>query len=238
VTVDFQGLVKSAALGWLSRAPGRYGFDGAAIREKAALLFTNRRIRVDTTQHVVDQNLALATGVLRALGVISSDRSEAEGVERSGRVGEISRFPLNTGLDPFAGAVVLLPGAGKASKLWPVERFRALAARIGPDALAVWGPGERERAEAIGARVAPPTNLRELAWILSRAKLVIGGDTGPLHLAAALGVPVVGLYGPTDPRRNGPYGQLHRCVDHFRSTKLMESITVEEVVNVTGKGSA
>jgi ADP-heptose:LPS heptosyltransferase len=95
----------------------------------------------------------------------------------------------------YDNAIVLLPGAGKPNKLWPVERFRELAKRIGPKALAVWGPGERELAEAIGARVAPPTNLRELAGILQNAEVVIGGDTGPLHLADALGTKVIGLYG-------------------------------------------
>src|SRR6185436_2603103 len=118
------------------------------------------------------------------------------------------------------------------------ERFRELAARIGPKALAVWGPGERELAERIGARVAPPTNLRELAWLLQKAEVVIGGDTGPLHLADALGTKVIGLYGPTDPRRNGPWGQLDRCIDRFRTTKSMESITVEEVMTILERVAA
>jgi heptosyltransferase I len=124
---------------------------------------------------------------------------------------------------------VILPGAGKPNKIWPY--FRDLAQRIGPKALVVWGPGERELAEAVGARVAPPTNLGELAFLLGNAQVVIGGDTGPLHLAAALGTRVVGLYGPTDPRRNGPYGQLSHVVSRFDSTKSMESISVEEVMN-------
>jgi heptosyltransferase I len=141
-----------------------------------------------------------------------------------------SRFPRNDRLDDYAGSIVLLPGAGRANKLWPVARFRELARRIGPRALAVWGPGERALAEAIGARVAPQTNLRQLAWLLQQARVVIGGDTGPLHLADALGTRVVGLYGPTDPRRNGPYYQPTHCIDRFRSTKSMESISVEEVM--------
>jgi heptosyltransferase I len=128
--------------------------------------------------------------------------------------------------------------SGKPNKLWPVERFRELARQIGPRAVAVWGPGERELAEAIGARVAPPTNLRELASILRGAAVVIGGDTGPLHLADALGTKVIGLYGPTDPRRNGPYGQLDRVIDHFRTTKLMDSISVEEVMKRLERVSA
>lgn len=218
-SIDFQGLIKSAALGWLSGAKTRYGFGRHAIREKAALLFTNRHIHVDTSKHVVDQNLELARAV------------------SPGGTGEAKWRDFPAAVPGYENAIVLLPGAGKPNKLWPVERFRELAKRIGPKALAVWGPGERELAEAIGARMAPPTNLRELAWILQKAELVVGADTGPLHLADALGTRVVGLYGPTNPRRNGPYGQLQHCIDRFQTTKWMESITVEEVMTMLEKVS-
>ena len=227
-SIDFQGLVKSAAIGWLSRARTRYGFDANAIREKAALPFINERIAVDPSRHVIEQNLALAQGVIRSRGAQS---------ERTAPEARWGLFAAASGLDELADAIVLLPGAGKANKLWPVERFRELARRVGPRALAVWGPGEREMADAIGARVAPPTTLRELAWILRRARVVVGADTGPLHLAAAMGTPVAGLYGPTDPRRNGPYGQLDHCVDRFRSTKLMESISVEDAMTMIERAS-
>jgi lipopolysaccharide heptosyltransferase I len=213
--IDFQGLIKSAALMRVSAAKVRYSFDRDAIREKQAAWFSNRHVAVDTTKHVIDQNLELATA--------AGGRGKVEV--------DWSRFPQNKNLDSYRDAIVLLPGAGKPNKLWPVERFRELASRIGPAALAVWGPGERELAEAIGTRAAPPTNLRELAWILQNARVVVGADTGPLHLADALGMKVVGLYGPTDPRRNGPYGQLDRCINRFPSTKSMESISVEEVMN-------
>ena len=78
--------------------------------------------------------------------------------------------------------------------------------------------------------MAPPTNLRELARLLRNAQLVIGGDTGPLHLAAALGTPVIGLYGPTNPARNGPYGQLGNVVESYSTTRSMRSIGVDEVM--------
>jgi heptosyltransferase I len=211
-SIDFQGLIKSAILPWVAGVPRRIGFAKAAIREKPALLFLNETTPVETSAHVIEQNLQLAA-----------------------RVGP--RDPGSLSWDAFTlpvpgtgGDVVLLPGAGKANKLWPVERFRELATRIGPKALAVWGPGESQLAEAIGARVAPPTSLRQLAGVLQSASVVIGADTGPLHLAAALGTPVIGLYGPTDPRRNGPHGQLDRVIDRFPSTKSMESISVNEVM--------
>lgn len=224
--IDFQGLIKSALLMRLSGAPVRHGFAREAIREKQAAWFANRRVAVDTSRHVVDQNLELARAAMPSSAVL---RPPSAGW---------SSFAQNRDLGDFAGAVVLLPGAGKPSKLWPAERFRELAKRIGARALAVWGPGERALAEATGARVAPPTNLRELAWLLRQARVVIGGDTGPLHLADALGTKVIGLYGPTDPRRNGPHGQLERCIDHFRTTKSMRSISVEEVMTTLEKVEA
>jgi ADP-heptose:LPS heptosyltransferase len=133
-------------------------------------------------------------------------------------------------LRELGGRIVILPGAGRPEKLWPVERFRELAQSLGDDVVVAWGPGERELAEAIGAPLAPPTNLRELAELLRSAKLVIGADTGPLHLADALGTPVIGLYGPTSLRRNGPYGQLEHCIDVFATTKSMSSIGVADVM--------
>ena len=90
--------------------------------------------------------------------------------------------------------------------------------------------GEEKLAEATGARMAPPTTLRELARLLRDAQLVIGGDTGPLHLAAALGTPVIGLYGPTNPARNGPYGQLGNVVESYSTTRSMRSVGVDEVM--------
>lgn len=226
-SIDFQGLIKSAALPWMAGVPARFGFDKNAIREKPAVLFTNRRVRVDTSKHVIEQNLELAHPPSSAFGTFAPLGEKEE------RWNEFA-----TEVPGFGGDLVLLPGAGKPNKLWPINRFRDLAKGLGPKALAVWGPGERELAEATGARVAPPTNLRELAWLLQKAQVVIGADTGPLHLAAALGTKVIGLYGPTDPRRNGPYGQLDRCIDRFRTTKSMESITVEEVMTILERVAA
>jgi heptosyltransferase-1 len=208
VAIDFQGLIKSALLARSSGAQERIGFAKEHIKETPATWFLTREVNIDPTKHVVDWNLQLAGATMP----------------------EVDFAPFAMGELDSGGAVVLLPGAGRPEKIWPVERFRALAQRLGDRALVVWGPGEEERARAIGARMAPRTSLRELAKLLKTASLVIGGDTGPLHLADALGTKVIGLYGPTNPRRNGPYSQLQRCISTYETTKRMESIEVDDVL--------
>jgi len=215
IAVDFQGLLKSVGFAWLSRAPLRYGFDRDAIREKPAAFFTNRRVRIDRTRHVVEWNLQLAEAVA---GKPLHPRPD------------FAPFPTGDHLAKYAGRIVLLPGAGRPEKQWPVESFRALAKNYRSRALVVWGPGEQKLAEEIGGDVAPKTNLRELAFLLQKAAVVIGGDTGPLHLAAALGTRVIGLYGPTDPRRNGPYGQLDSCISEFGRSESMAAIQLADVM--------
>jgi heptosyltransferase-1 len=115
------------------------------------------------------------------------------------------------GIGEFA---ILNPGAGWGAKRWPAERYGEVARRfaeMGLQAILNYGPGEDELARAAeaasgGAARAMKSSLTELIALTRRARLFVGGDTGPLHLAAALRVPVVGIYGPTDPARNGPYG--------------------------------
>lgn len=221
VAIDFQGLIKSGLVARLSGAAIRYGFHREFIREGPAAWLVNRHVDVDPSSHVVEWNMAVARSLAndRKIALHGSPSSELRDEFRRFAAGEIDA----------SGSIVLLPGAGRAEKLWPVDRFRELAATLGERALAVWGPGEEERARAIGCRVAPRTNLRELARLLSTAAVVVGADTGPLHLAAALGTPVVGLYGPTNPRRNGPYGQIDCCVSTHDGSRSMEGIAVGAV---------
>ncbi len=206
VAIDFQGLVKSALLARASGAHHRIGFAKEFVREKPAAWLMNHCRHIDPSRHVVEWNLQLA------------------GIEKAPEV-DFGEFTAN-GQRPTANEIVILPGAGRRDKLWP--HFQELAKRTDP--LAVWGPGEEKLASATGARLAPPTNLRELARLLRDARLVIGGDTGPLHLAAALGTPVIGLYGPTNPARNGPYGQLGNVVETYSTSKSMAAIAVDDVL--------
>jgi lipopolysaccharide heptosyltransferase I len=212
IAIDFQGLIKSSLVAFASGARERYGFSPEFIREKPAAWFLNRHVAVDPSKHVVDWNLQLARALQPGLEVPSVD---------------FAPFAEGRGA---AGRVILVPGAGKPDKQWPVERYRELASRIGSRALAVWGPSEKQLAEQIGCEIAPPTSLRELAALMRDADMVIGGDTGPIHLAAALGTRVIGLYGPTNPARNGPYGQIDNCVSTFTTEKTMSAIAVDDVM--------
>jgi heptosyltransferase-1 len=249
--IDFQGNIKSALVARASAAPERYGFDRSAVRERPAALFYNHHVHVDRSQHVVEWNLELAEALLLES---LAPRKRGEGGRRPGegpseeplirpsgtfspRGGEKGTIDTNWAAFPadpqnrlarFRGRVVLLPGAGRPNKRWPVDGFREITRHF--ETLVVWGPGEEELADAIGGEVAPETNLRELAFLLQNARVVVGGDTGPLHLAAALGVPVIGLYGPTDPRRNGPYGQTASTINYYPTTRSMESIGAGEVI--------
>jgi len=127
---------------------------------------------------------------------------------------------LKEGVKPGDRLVAINPGAGRPEKRWPVGHFHALADRLATEAgarlLVLWGPDESHMAREIalglpgaGALLAPPTDLGELTALLRRCRLMIANDTGPLHLAAALGTPCLGLFGPTSAERNGPYGP--RC---------------------------
>ncbi len=210
VAVDLQGLMKSGVLAAATRAPLRIGLAARRCREPLAALFTNHRVTPPAAaRHVVEQCLAL----LEPLGV-SGARVEFPLPCDAAAEARADELLAAAGLKPRDRLVVLNPGAGRADKRWPAERFRDLGGRLAAEAgarvLVVWGPEERALAEAVaGGRLAlaPPTDLDALIAVLRRASVVVAGDTGPLHVAAALGVPCVGLYGPTSAERNGPWRQ-------------------------------
>ena len=236
LALDLQGLWKSGVITALSRAPVRVGFALGACREAANVLFTNRRVPVDRGSHVVEQNLALlsAVGIAREeIGTPVFPITVDSAAERA-----IGRYLDLEGIEPGETLVVLNPGSGGEQKRWPGDAYarlgdglsRTLEARVAVS----WGPGEEPLARAIahGMRatplVLPPTTIPELAALLRRAAVVVGGDTGPVHIAAALGVPTVGLYGPTRARRNGPYGPGSVVVES--ADGRMDAIGVAEVL--------
>ena len=202
--LDFQGAVRSALFGRFSGARRRIG--ESHPREWAAKWFFTEQVST-TGRHVIEQDMELASAV-------AGDALEP--VQ--------PLLPLDTHAEawcddlfaPFRGlpAVLLNPGAGWGSKRWPVERFAAVASALAARGFRVLvnaAPSEENLADVIQAQsngVAIPVrcSLPQLIALTRRVALAVGGDTGPIHLACALGRPVVGIYGPTDPARNGPYG--------------------------------
>jgi ADP-heptose:LPS heptosyltransferase len=218
--IDVQGLSKSSIVSWLSGAPRRIGPGGRDGREVSPLL-NNERV-VPSATHVIDRNLQL----LRPLGIdqcdVRFDLPEAADDAR-----RVEAFLRDAGLT--GGFAVINPGAGWPSKLWCPERFGEVAThlgrRFGLPSVAVWaGDDEHQWAQSIvarsdgWARLAPPTTLCELAALLRRGRLMVASDTGPLHIAAAVGTPCVGLFGPMPHERNGPYGPQHIAVQVERLT--------------------
>src|ERR1700722_5634414 len=206
--IDFQGLYKSSVLAALSGAARRIGFDRAWAREEgAAMLYTEHVI--PTGRHVAELNYSLA--------------------ERAGAARPVSpEYPLRV---PAGGAasvrarmhdigvngdyIVVGPGGGWGAKCWPAERFgefcREFEKKHDMPMIVIYGPGEKPLAEEVLRAAGPArpavvaTTIEELMGLLAHARCVVAADSGPLHLAAALGTRVVGLFGPTDPARNGPF---------------------------------
>jgi len=237
VAVDLQGLWKSGVITWLSGAPLRVGFALSQCRERANACFTNRRVTAPVgAVHVVERNLAL----LSALGLDPAlTTPPIFPIPRDPTAeGTVGRCLDEEGVKPETPLVVLNPGSGRDGKRWAVGAFRQLgdelAMRLGARVVLAWGPGEGPLARAIahGMRttplIPPPTSIPEMVALLRRASLVVGGDTGPIHIAAALGVPTVGLYGPTSARRNGPYGP--RTAAFQSPSGRMDDIGVESVL--------
>jgi heptosyltransferase I len=204
--IDFQSLYRSAILGRLSGAPRRFGFDTQYSRESGAALFYTDTIN-PRRAHKVDHNLELA----EAAGArVNGTRFPLPAVLEAAE--EVRQILATKGLSEY---FVLSPGGGWASKCWPPERYgelhRLLAQKYGWRGVISFGPGERELAEKVRTSAGSPEpvvemfDLKQLIALLRGARFLVAGDTGPLHLASALGTPVVGLYGPTDPARNGPY---------------------------------
>src|SRR5882757_10891729 len=203
--IDYQGLWKSAMLPFLGGVPRRIGFSSTTIREFGVpLLYTER---VETSKaHIAEQNgdLSLHAGAQRRTAPVNLQIPEKDQVSVCSllRAQRLERY------------VVLSPGGGWRSKCWPAERFGALSRKLwessGLRCVVNAGPGDNDLAAVLvgssgGAKpFVYSSTLGELMALLKGAACVVGGDTGPVHLAAALDSPVVALFGPTDPARNGP----------------------------------
>jgi heptosyltransferase-1 len=206
--VDLQGAIRSAVLARLSGA--RAVFGAAEPRESPASLWYTRKV-VTRGRHVIEQNLSVAEAL-----VGSEMRHPAEDVTCDLPHDPVTEARIEEELAQLhvRDFAILNPGAGWGAKRWPAERYGEVARRlaeVGICPLVNYGPGEEDLFRAVlaasGGRARPMQgSVTELIALTRRARIFIGGDTGPLHLAAALRVPVVAIFGPTDPARNGPHG--------------------------------
>jgi len=243
IAVDVQGLTKSALVAWLSGAPQRIGFDAPRGRELSRWL-NNRRVPT-SGPHVIEHNLQL----LEALGIKRPEvRFDVPEHEPDRRWAET--LVADERLE--SGFAIINPGASWPSKLWPAERYAAVARHLYAvwqlPSLVVWA-GEKERQlaarvvseSARAARLAPATSLEQLAALARRCRLFVSADTGPLHLAVAVGAACVGLNGPWPAETNGPYGPRSIALQgaRFQGTtrqrrhappELMKAISVEQVI--------
>ncbi len=226
--IDFQGLTKSAIWTRISGARRRVGFRGEDAREISRWFYNEAISPSSTDVHVIQKNLSL----LRAVGIENPLVRFPAHLPTSAH----QRAETIWGeADPTFPRIVMNPGAGWPTKQWPAENYGKLAAelarRISARVALAWGPGEEplvraalsaagapesDPSSSIGPRpgvyLMPPTSFVELGAAVARAQLFIAGDTGPAHLAVALGVPTLGLYGASDPKRNGPWGVKNRVI--------------------------
>jgi lipopolysaccharide heptosyltransferase I len=241
--LDLQGLIKSAVWARSSGARRVIGFDRGHLREPQAAALYSETVTPPGAGHVIDKNLT----VLGALDVPDAPMTVRL---------QAAASPEVTAAIAKAGGprkfIVLNPGAAWPNKRWPADRFGAVAAglyrRTRLRSLITWGPSERALAESVvaasggAASLAPATSVADLAVLMRDAAIAVSGDTGPLHIAAVMGTPLVGLYGPTWPERNGPWdpkdhaiSRADVCVCHHkrrcvRGAPCINEITVERVI--------
>lgn len=206
LTIDLQGLFRSGWLAAMTRAPMRVGL--AAAREFGWIYYTHKVPEGHRERHAVELNLDIAEALGLGRGPVkfvfpTTDEDRAHVAELVGAAGRYAVF---------------LPGANWETKRWPPEKFaacvRPLRERFGLESIVAGGPDDAALAARIpGARdLTGKTNLRQLVALLERAALVIANDTGPMHIAAALGRPLVSMYGPTNPTLTGPFERLGSVV--------------------------
>ncbi len=240
--VDLQGLLKSAVLGRLAGAGRTIGFPRAHLREPLARLFYTDAPDPGEAPHVINKNL----GLLRSLDV---SNLAVHFPLRIPRTDTVMSVVDRAGQDGYA---ILNPGAAWPNKRWLPEKFGTVAASIrnehGWRSVVLWGPGEEALAASVAAAsqgtadVAPSTTIADLVGIARAAKVMVSGDTGPLHIAGAVSTPIVALFGPTSAERNGPWAtrdvsisRVSTCACRYerrcrRATPCIEDITPEEVV--------
>ena len=216
IALDFQGLLKSASIARLSGARRVFGYSRAGLREPASTIFLSKRVSVPNQTHVIRKALLLVEGALGIpaprqlsfpINISPTDETEA----------------LQASAHTDGNFAILNPGGGWPTKLWSVDRFGKLAdllwSSYGISSLITYGPGELDLAEGVRQASASgkvyPVNLSLKGFysLAQKARVYVGGDTGPTHIAVAAGAPIVGLFGPTEWWRNGSPRAEDICVE-------------------------
>lgn len=236
IVFDLQGLLRSGVITSATAAPIRIGFKEA--REGSRFFYTHK-IEGGKGIHAVDRYLKMA---------------EFVGCDTSNIV-----FPFPVGLRTLSSIhasassgeyAVIVPGARWKTKKWPAEKFGKLSSRLPLKTIIVGGGNDKDIADEIvslsngrATSLAGRTDLMELIEVMKHGRFVVSNDSGPMHIAAALGIPVFAVFGPTDPGKTGPYGKGHTvirenmsCAPCFRRTcedlKCMNSLSAERVYRI------
>lgn len=217
IALDFQGLLKSATIAKFSKAARTYGFDKANLREPASRFLLTETIEVPAGIHVIRKNLTLAE---KALNIAeTTENFEFPMVTDQNHRAEAEKIIADAG----AEIAILNPAGGWATKLWHAEKFGALADKLwaenGLVSIITTAPNETDLAWKVlensksGKVFAAQTSLKGFYELAKRARIYVGGDTGPTHLAVAANCPIVGIFGPTEWWRNGSPRPADICVE-------------------------
>ncbi len=240
--IDFQDLFKSGFFAWRSGARLRIGF---ARPREANFVFTNEWVRPrEQDYHMVRRYMAL----LAPLGVDAAEAPLPASMfipdDKKAVADEFFAREVPAGRP----VVAINPAASLPRKIWPAERFGAVADRLCETfrvvPLLIWGPGEEpfvaavRRAMKQESLVAPRTSIKELGRLLGKCALYVGNDSGPMHIASAMGAAGVGLFGPTDPRRVAPWSPNFRAVEPFEpfaKHRPVDGISVDQVYHAAAQ---
>jgi len=253
VALDFQGLLKSASIARLSGARRVFGYSRTGLREPASSIFLSKRISVPKQTHVIRKGLLLVEG---ALGVAVPSEPERFSFPISVPAAD-EVAAREAAISAGGNYAILNPGGGWPTKLWSADRFGKLADALWSsyrlESLVTYGPGEEELAESVrrssqsGKARPVKLSLKAFYSLAKSARVYVGGDTGPTHIAVAAGAPIVGLFGPTEWWRNGSPRSDDVCVErtdidcrvdcHRRSCSkwICMDIEVERVLRAVDK---
>ena len=232
VSIDLSGLLRSGLITWAAGAKIRLGFENS---DEGSAFFYNRKIHGDMSIHAVKRYLALAA-------CLGCDPNEVKypfaAYDENPPI--MSEMP--------AEYAVMVPSAGKEANRWQAERFGELASRFPFRTVLLGGKGDSgviektvEHSGGMAVSLAGRTTLKELIPVIGKAKFMVTNDTGPMHVAAALGVPVFAIFGPANPIRTGPFGDIHTIITKdmdcapcyawkpCENWRCMEGITIDEV---------